>query len=1114
MKIFCYFFIYSIIIAASVFSNDLFAQSKVFNKSMNWGTPDLGERDNPFVQKRLQWLELRNPATSKIPNNIREKELKFAKTLPTRKELAMKKSGANNFQAIQNYNWTQRGPYNIGGRTRALVIDVNDENTLLAGGVNGGMWKSTDGGASWTETTSSGDIQSVTCVVQDTRIGKTNDWYYGTGEFTLFPEGIVNTATSGIGFDSSLMFLGNGIFKSTDDGNSWSVLPSTTTPDGISSSAFSVVYNIVTNPANSNQDEILAATWSGIMRSTDGGATWDTTLPNLFGLYSNISVTSKGVFYAALNYGSFPLIGGIFRSTDGVNWTDITPNNFPINTNQTAIAVSPSDENVIYFLSDTSSGITDGHILWKYTYLSGDGSGSGGSWEDRSANLPSYGYFPDFDSQYGYALSIAVKPDDENTVFIGEINLYRSTDGFATSSNTTVLNDTSEATLQFNTDHADHHAIVFPRSNSGVMYVGGDGGVFKTNNDMDSPPVWTSLNNGYYTTQFYSVAINHTTTDNIIIAGSQDNGTIFTNSSSISSSWKGIYGGDGTFCYISDDGSSYYVSHQFGNIGRVLLDNSGNIISSGAIYPPLGNSGQIALLEPFVLDPNDNKVIYYVQGDYIWRNSDVTAIPLNGQQTSTNINWTELNNTSTSGSNISAIGISKTPANRIYYGTEDGKIFRLDNASSANSTPVDIYSNKGLPSGAYVICIAVDQNDGDNAIACFSNYWVKSLFYTTDAGNTWTSISGNLEQYPDGSGDGPSTRWVKILPVNGSNIYFVGTSTGVYSTTTLNGDKTVWAQEGANTIGNSVVDAIDARSTDGLVVVATHGKGIFTTHVNATAPIDSSNILLSFDNNIIPARGVYSSKFNSIMANRLTAPSNTFKITKLMYYITADHSGGAGSFYPFEDACVNSNGELRPSTYGSLENIYTPSTIPGWNTVDLSSAPISISPSPNYVDKEFFAGVEYDGTHEPAIGYDSTSSNGRGWYNDGNIYNWTQLDSLNPPWHITLYIRAEISTVTGIVDISTEVPKNFELSQNYPNPFNPSTTIEYDLPKGENVKLKVCDILGREVASLVDAYQAAGTYKVQWNGRNNNDEALASGIYLYSFEAGSYKAVKKMLYLK
>ncbi|MHB8842570.1 MAG: WD40/YVTN/BNR-like repeat-containing protein, partial [Candidatus Aquicultor sp.] len=383
-----------------------------------------GNLDNPNSRQKLKWLQLRNPATGQIPINIREKELSFAKTLPTKEELLLKKGGMKNPQSVQSYNWTQRGPYNIGGRTRALALDVNDENTILAGGVNGGMWKSTDDGASWSEKTTPGDLQSVTCVAQDTRPGKTNTWYYGTGEFNIFLGGIVNSATAGIGLDSSLMFLGNGVFKSTDDGNSWSVLPSTATPDGISSSAFSVVYNIVTNPANSNQNEILAATWSGIMRSTDGGATWDTTLPNLFGLYSNISVTSKGVFYAALNYGSFPLIGGIFRSTDGVNWTDITPNNFPINTNQTAIAVSPSDENVIYFLSDTSSGITDGHILWKYTYLSGDGSGSGGSWEDRSANLPSYGYFTDFDSQYGYALSIAVKPDDENTVFIGEINLY------------------------------------------------------------------------------------------------------------------------------------------------------------------------------------------------------------------------------------------------------------------------------------------------------------------------------------------------------------------------------------------------------------------------------------------------------------------------------------------------------------------------------------------------------------------------------------------------------------------------------------------------------------------------------------------------------------------
>ncbi len=1087
------------------------AQSSFINKSNGKDFNRGALLDNPKARKELEWLQLRNPATGRIPANIRQKELRFAKTLPTKEQLMMqmKKSGHTN---IQNYTWTQRGPYNIGGRTRALAIDVNDENTLLAGGVNGGMWKSTDDGATWSEKTSPGDLQSVTCIAQDTRAGKTNTWYYGTGEFTVFPGGFVNSAAAGIGFDSSLMFLGNGIFKSTDDGNSWSVLPSTLKPSGRYYGPFSIVYNIVTNPANPNQDEVLAATYAGIMRSTDGGTTWDTTLPNFLGEYTNIAVTSKGVFYAALNFGALPLIGGIFRSTDGVNWINITPDNFPFNTNQTAIAIAPSDENVVYFLSDTSSGFTDGHVLWKYTYVSGDGTGSGGSWENRSANLPSQGTVF-MDSQYGYCLSLSVKPDDENTVFLGEIDLFRSTDGFASTLNTTILNDSLKQGFQYNTDHVDHHAIIFSKSNPNIMYVADDGGVFKTYNDMDSPPVWTSLNNGYYTTQFYSVAINHTTTDNIIIAGAQDNGTVFTNSNSTTAKWNEIYGGDGTFCYIPDDGSSYYVSHQFGNVGRVLLDNNGNILSSGAIYPPLGSSGQIAILGPYVIDPNDNKVIYYAQGDYIWRNSDVTAIPLNGQPTATNINWTELNNTSTSGSNISAVGISKTPADRIYYGTADGKIFRLDNANSTNSTPVDIYTNKGLPSVAFVFCIAVDQNDGDKAIVSFSNYWVKSLFYTTDAGNTWTSISGNLEQYPDGSGDGPSTRWVKILHINGSNIYFVGTSTGVYSTTNLNGDKTVWAQEGASTIGNAVVDAIDARSTDGLVVVATHGKGIYSTHVNTNATTDSSDILVSFDNNVTPTSGIFSQlpNKNTVIANRLTAPLSTFKITKLMYYITRDHSGGAGSFTPYEDECVNySNGALGPATYGFEFNNITPSNMPGWVTVNVS---IPVTPSPQYVDKEFFVGVEYDGSHEPAIGYDSTSSNGRGWYRGGDIYtNWTQLDSIG--WHVTLYIRAVISTVTSVEDISSVVPKYFGLMQNYPNPFNPSTTIEYDLPKAESVRLKIYDILGREVATLVEAEQNAGIYKVQWNGRNNYGVSVASGIYLYLFEAGNYRSVKKMIYLK
>lgn len=117
----------------------------------------------------------------------------------------------------------------------------------------------------------------------------------------------------------------------------------------------------------------------------------------------------------------------------------------------------------------------------------------------------------------------------------------------------------------------------------------------------------------------------------------------------------------------------------------------------------------------------------------------------------------------------------------------------------------------------------------------FSNYRVQSLFFTSDSGSSWTNVSGNLEQNPDGSGDGPSTRWAAILPVAGQTYFFVGTSTGLYSTQTLSGLSTVWAQEGASTIGNVIVDMIDTRISDGLVVAATHGNGVFSANLAVTS---------------------------------------------------------------------------------------------------------------------------------------------------------------------------------------------------------------------------------------------------------------------------------------
>jgi hypothetical protein len=137
---------------------------------------------------------------------------------------------------------------------------------------------------------------------------------------------------------------------------------------------------------------------------------------------------------------------------------------------------------------------------------------------------------------------------------------------------------------------------------------------------------------------------------------------------------------------------------------------------------------------------------------------------------------------------------------------------------------------KGMPSG-YVSCIEVDPTDASKAIVVFSNYRIQSIFYTEDSGNSWTDVSGNLEEQSSGEGSGPSCRWAQILYVAAQPVYLAGTSVGLYSTSELNGTSTVWSQEGAETIGNVVVDMIDVRQADGLVAVGTHGKGAFSTFV-------------------------------------------------------------------------------------------------------------------------------------------------------------------------------------------------------------------------------------------------------------------------------------------
>ncbi len=788
-------------------------------------------------------MQLRDPATGSIPARIRERELAFAAGLPNDGSI----SGALG-KTTAALAWQPRGPWNVGGRTRAFAIDASNENNLLAGTVSGGMWRSVDGGTTWATTTPINAYMNVSCITQDKRPGHTNVWYYGSGEGS-------GASASG----NYAYYYGNGIFKSTDSGVTWNVLTSTTSS---LLSSFDVwgdfIWNIATDSSNATQDVVYAAAYGCIQRSADGGATW-AMVKGTFGTstdcyYTDVAVSKSGIVYATLS--SDGPSRGLYRSTDGVTFTNITPAGFPTTYNRVKIGISPSDENQVYFLGNTPGfgqpdtnyiGNIEWNSLWKYNYVSGDGSGTGGVWQDRSSNLPnSGGPFDKFMTQGSYDIVIKVKPNDTNTVFIGGTNLYCSTTGFADNTHTAYIGGYLQgATLpivnSYANHHPDQHELVFYLSNPNKMISTNDGGIFRTNDNTASPLVWSHLNNGYVSSLFYTCAIDHAGTNDIIVGGAQDNGSWYTNSTALTTPWVTPRGGDGSYCAIADHGSAYYFSIQSGRMMKAKLNASGGVDSFARIDPIGGRGYQF--INPFILDPNNTDIMYLVAGAVFWRNNSLSGIPYLSNWDTISTNWVKFPDSLTgSGQVYTAIAASTVPANRVYLGSSNKRLYRIDNANTGTPAKVDITSVTAanlFPSGGSISSIAVDPTNGDHILVTFSNYNVYSLFYSGDGGTTWVKVGGNLEPNINGNGNGPSLRWAKILPVTGGTVYLVGTSVGLYATTELDSVNTVWVQQGTNNIGSSVVDMIDYRATDGLVVIATHGHGIFSTHITHVADVNS-----------------------------------------------------------------------------------------------------------------------------------------------------------------------------------------------------------------------------------------------------------------------------------
>ena len=583
---------------------------------------------------------------------------------------------------------------------------------------------------------------------------------------------------------------------------------------------------------------MYAAAYGGIIRSMDGGNNWETVLgddllnlpdtvdlnDSLVSFFTDIIITPAGVFYASLStFTSNEEVTtnkGIFRSIDGDNWENISPPGLTTNFRRIVMNYAPSNENILYAIVDAESP-----QLFKY---------DNGQWSNRSANIPDFSEnLGPYDSQESYNMMINVHPLDEDVVYLGGTNLYRSLDGFSTDQRTDWIGgydqerDNGSAYVGH---HPDQHALVFYPSDADKAISATDGGLHISNNMRDPIVSWFGINNGYITSQFYSIALDKDDGSDIIIGGMQDNGTYLRNISGSNVPWTNILGGDGGYTATTPTGLFWYVSFQEGRTFRLSLDDNFNLTSFARVDPL--DADDLLFITPYILDPNNYNRMYMAAGDAVWRNDNLSQVPA-GSNNATNVNWTKLRSTSISRAQVSALDVSTNISGRLYFAIVGGTIFRLDSADTSNEERIQIFQQTG-----YVVNITVDPSNADNVLMLYSNYNIPSIFFTNDGGATIQDVSGNLEEFTDGTGNGPSTRWSEIIPLaDGTYKYFVGTSTGLYSTTELNGASTIWAKEGADLIGDAVVRMMDYRDSDGHLVIATHGNGVFETTISGAKQI-------------------------------------------------------------------------------------------------------------------------------------------------------------------------------------------------------------------------------------------------------------------------------------
>ena len=697
---------------------------------------------------------------------------------------------------LSSSHWTPLGPAPIlgtdrlanpaTGRISAIAADPTNPNVIYVGAASGGVWKTTNAGQTWfplTDSQATLNIGSIALAPSNHNI-----LYVGTGEGNF---------SGDIGSDT---IPGQGVLKSTDGGNSWTLL-------GQSQFAGKSISAIVVNPTNPNT-VYLTVDWgspAGIWRSLDGGITWtNVALPGASMTALVMDPTNSQILYAAAGWFHGNSFNGVYRSTDGgTTWS--FAGNFPTNSSghvgRISLAIAPSAPAMLYAaIADPSNGQQVYQVM-KTTNANTPNAASI-SWVSVG-NAATFGGDQLFHGQGFYGNVITVDPFNANDVFVAGYKVWQSTNGGGS------WTKDPNTPLKI---HDDQHALTFllPNDpNNHTLLVGTDGGIYR----LDNPGNFTFSNlngTGLQITQFYHIGLDPTTAD-IAFGASQDNGVEKFNNGA---TWTNELCCDGYNVEVSATNHSRIYANQNGTFLR--SDNGG--ANYTAYATPNGSRSDL-----YTLDPNN--------GDRILMGGNAVY-----ESTNAGVNWTPRNGAGwPANATVEAIAVAPTTPNMIYV-----------IASANGSTGTYVTTNDGLTWAHY----NSPGNDSDfwstglqvdplnNQVAYALNHSAGRVYRTTNGGQTWSNITGNLPAETSFSlavkANGPADR---------DHVLYVGNDTGVYATCNMGG---TWSRVSTG-LPNAHVTHVEVLSNLNVLAAGTYGRGLWELQIGVVAQVQNSTLNISGD---------------------------------------------------------------------------------------------------------------------------------------------------------------------------------------------------------------------------------------------------------------------------